>query len=207
MKKRKFKINFDDAEQNARLRDLEAEKEKFKEEYHGVDQDDVNKAIEVLSKATGGKEIYVGTKRSPKSKVKFAQFIQDNWDYALENDYFTDEQMLFLLRIQRYMQFKSNCIVDNIHSRSAVPLTQKAIAERLKTSAPKVSRIVNQLVDKGVIVKAQGQKTEGNNARTYALFINPNIIYSGERDNIETTLKALFANAKPLFKNFPVTLF
>lgn len=206
MKKRKFKIDFTDAEQNARLRDLEVEKEKFKEDHHGIEQEEVNQAMETLSKATG-KDIYIGTKRSPKSKVKFAQFIQDNWDYALENNYFTDEQMLFLLRVQRYMQFKSNCIVDDIHSRSAVPLTQKAIAQRLKTSAPKVSRIVNELVDKGVIVKAQAQKMEGNNARTYALFINPNIIYSGERDNIETTLKALFANSKPLFKKFPVTLF
>jgi predicted transcriptional regulator len=206
MKKRKFKIDFTDAEQNARLRDLEVEKEKSKEDHHGIEQEEVNQAMETLSKATG-KDIYIGTKRSPKSKVKFAQFIQDNWDYALENNYFTDEQMLFLLRVQRYMQFKSNCIVDDIHSRSAVPLTQKAIAQRLKTSAPKVSRIVNELVDKGVIVKAQGQKMEGNNARTYALFINPNIIYSGERDNIETTLKALFANSKPLFEKFPVTLF
>ncbi|MEN3156742.1 helix-turn-helix domain-containing protein [Priestia aryabhattai] len=207
MKKRNFRLNFTEADQNARLRDLEIEKEQLKEEYHGVDQEEVNQAMKTLSKATGGKEIYIGTKRSPKSKVKFAQFIQDNWNYALENDYFTDEQMLFLLRVQRFMQFKSNCLVDDIHSRSAVPLTQKAIAQRLKTSAPKVSRIVNELVEKGIIVKAQGHKVEGNNARTYALFINPNIIYSGERDNIETTLKALFANSKPLFKNFPVTLF
>lgn len=125
----------------------------------------------------GGKEIYVGTKRSPKSEVKFAQFIQDNWDYALENDYFTDEEMLFLLRVQRFMQFKSNCLVDNIHSRSAVPLTQKALAQRLKTSAPKISGIVNGLVEKEVIVKAQEHRTEGTNDRTYARFINPNIIY------------------------------
>ncbi|MCM3677249.1 helix-turn-helix domain-containing protein [Peribacillus simplex] len=115
--------------------------------------------------------------------------IQDNWNYALETGFFTDEEMLFLLRIQRFLQFKSNCIVDDIHSRSAVPMTQKAIAERLRTSSPKISRIVNDLVEKGVIVKAQGQKIEGNNARTYALFINPNIIYSGERDNVETLFK------------------
>ncbi|WP_282053320.1 replication/maintenance protein RepL, partial [Priestia flexa] len=166
-----------------------------------------NKAMETLSKATGGKEIYIGTKRSPKSKVKFAQFIQDNWDYALDNDFFTDEEILFLVRIQRFLQFKGNCIVDNIHSRSPIPMTQKAIAERLGTSAPTVSRIVKNLVNKGVIVKANGHRPEGVKARTYALFINPNIIYSGDRDNVETTLKTLFTNAKPLFKKFPVALF
>ena len=141
-----------------------------------------------MSKATG-KDIYVGTKRSPQSKVKFVQFIQDNWDYALENAFFTDEEMLFLLRIQRFLQFKSNCIVDDIHSRSAIPMTQKQIAERLGTSTPKVSRIVKNLVEKGIIVRAIGPKIERNNVRTYALFINPNIIYSGGRDNVEVTLK------------------
>ena len=199
-------ISFTEAERKARQRDFEIEEKKFTEEHNGVNQDDFQKALETMSKATG-QDIYVGTKRSSQSKVKFVQFIQDNWDYALENAFFTDEEMLFLLRIQRFLQFKSNCIVDDIHSRSAVPMTQKQIAERLRTSTPKVSRIVKNLVEKGIIVRAVGQKTEGNNVRAYALFINPNIIYSGERDNVEVTLKALFSNAKPLLKDFPVALF
>lgn len=200
------KKNFEQAEKNARKRDFENEKEKFKQGYRGVDQEEANNAMKTLSKATG-KEVFIVTKRSPQSKVRFVQLIQDNWNYALETGFFTDEEMLFLMRIQRFLQFKSNCIVDDLHSRSAVPMSQKQIAERLKTDKSKVSRIVNKLVDKGVIVKANGHKAEGVNARTYALFINPNIIYSGDRDNIETTLKALFINAKPLFKDFPVALF
>ncbi len=200
-------IGLNEANRNARKRDLKNEKEKLKQDYHGIDQEEVKRAMETLSKATGGKEIFIGTKRSPQSKVRFVQLIQDNWNYALETGFFTDEEMLFLLRIQRFLQFKSNCIVDDIHSRSAVPMTQKQIADRLGTSAPKVSRIVNGLVEKGVIIKANGHKAEGVKARTYALFINPNIIYSGERDKVETTLQALFINAKPLFKDFPVALF
>lgn len=200
------KKNFEQAEKNARKRDFKNQKKKFKQDHSGVDQEEANNAMKTLSKATG-KEVFIVTKRSPQSKVRFVQLIQDNWNYALETGFFTDEEMLFLMRIQRFLQFKSNCIVDDIHSRSAVPMTQKALAEKLGTSAPKISRLVNNLVDKGVIVKAQGQKIEGNNARTYALFINPNIIYSGERDNVETTLKTLFINAKPLFKNFPIALF
>ncbi|OUA97300.1 MarR family transcriptional regulator [Bacillus thuringiensis] len=200
-------IDFKQVEKNARIRDFENEKEKFKQDHNGINQEEVNQAMQVLSKATGGKEIFIGTKRSPQSKVKFAQFIQDNWDYALENAFFTDEEMLFLLRIQRFLQFKSNCIVNNIHSRNALPMSQKQIADRLKTDKSKISRIVNSLVQKGVIVKANGHKPEGVKARTYALFINPNIIYSGERDNVETTLKALFMNSKSLFKKFPIALF
>ncbi|HDR4351290.1 MULTISPECIES: MarR family transcriptional regulator [Bacillus cereus group] len=200
-------IDFKQVEKNARIRDFENENEKFKQDHNGINQEEVNQAMQVLSKATGGKEIFIGTKRSTQSKVKFAQFIQDNWDYALENAFFTDEEMLFLLRIQRFLQFKSNCIVNDIHSRNALPMSQKQIADRLKTDKSKISRIVNSLVQKGVIVKANGHKPEGVKARTYALFINPNIIYSGERDNVETTLKALFMNSKSLFKKFPIALF
>ncbi len=155
-------INFGQAEKNARKRDLEIEQKHFEEEHHGVDQEIVDEALKVLSKATGGKEIYIGTKKSPQSRVKFVQLIQDNWNYALETGYFTDEEILFLLRVQRFLQFKSNCIVDDIHSRSAVPMTQTKIAERLKTSKPKVSRILKQLQNKGVVVKAIGQEIEGN---------------------------------------------
>lgn len=205
MNKKKI-INLGQAERNARQRDFKIKEEKFKKDHRGVEKKDFEGAIETLSKATG-KDIFIGTKRSIKSKVKFVQFIQDNWSYALDNNFFTDEEMLFLLRIQRFLQFKSNCIVDDIHSRSAVPMNQKQIAEKLATSSPKVSRIVNGLVDKGVIVKANGHKPEGVRARTYALFVNPNIIYSGERDKVEQTLKALFMNSKPIFKEFPVALF
>lgn len=207
MTKKNNVVGFKQAEKNARKRDFENEKEKFTQDHNGVDHEELNKAMKIMSKATGGKEIFIGTKRSPQSKVKFSQFIQDNWNHALEIDYFTDEEILFLVRIQRFMQFKSNCIVDDIHSRSAIPMTQKAIADRLGTSSPKVSRIVNGLVNKGVIVKANGHKAEGVKARTYALFINPNIIYSGERDNVEMTLQALFINSKSLFKDFPIALF
>nr|WP_255264210.1 helix-turn-helix domain-containing protein [Bacillus cereus] len=133
--------------------------------------------------------------------------IQDNWNYALETEYLTDEEMLFLIRIQRFLQFKSNCIVDDIHSRNAIPMSQTQIAERLGTSKPKVSRILKQLERKGIVVKAVSRRLEGSRFRTNAIFINPNIMFSGDRDNIEITLKALFINSKPLLKKFPVALF
>ncbi|EJQ72232.1 hypothetical protein KQ3_06042 [Bacillus cereus B5-2] len=194
------------AERNAKKRDLEIVNEQFKQDHNEVSKTELEKAMEIMTKATG-KELYIGTKKSPQSKVRFVQLIQDNWNYALETGYFTDEEMLFLIRIQRFLQFKSNCIVDDIHSRSAVPMTQTKIAERLGTSKPKVSRVLKQLQEKGVVVKAVGQEIEGNNARTNAIFINPNIMFSGERDNIEVTLKALFIKSKSLLKDFPVALF
>ena len=186
------------AEQKARQRESEQKKVLTDEE--------LKQANDLQSKASE-RGMKLVPERRVKNRDKFTQFIQDNWNYILETNYLTDEEILFLVRIQRFMQFKSNCLVDDIHSKSPIPLSQKQVAERLKTDKSKVSRLVNSLADKGVIVKAKGHKIKGNNVRTHALFINPNIIYSGERDNIETTLKTLFANSKSLLKDFPVALF
>ncbi|OTZ11027.1 hypothetical protein BK756_10875, partial [Bacillus thuringiensis serovar aizawai] len=68
-------IDFKQVEKNARIRDFENEKEKFKQDHNGINQEEINQAMQVLSKATGGKEVFIGTKRSPQSRVKFAQFI------------------------------------------------------------------------------------------------------------------------------------
>lgn len=52
--------------------------------------------------------------------------------------------------------------------------------------------------------------------KTYILYVMGKILdmssfsldrYKGECDNVEATLKALFINAKPLLKDFPVALF
>lgn len=71
----KKSVDFEQAERNARKRDFENEKDKFTEDHNGVDQEELNKAMAIMSKATGGKEIFIGTKRSPQSKVRFVQLI------------------------------------------------------------------------------------------------------------------------------------
>ncbi|MGM1665121.1 MarR family transcriptional regulator, partial [Bacillus cereus group sp. BceL195] len=71
------------AERSARKRDLEIVNEQFKQDHNEVSKTELEKAMEIMTKATG-KELYIGTKKSPQSKVRFVQLIQDNWNYALE---------------------------------------------------------------------------------------------------------------------------
>ncbi len=112
-------IDFKQVEKNARIRDFENEKEKFKQDHNGINQEEINQAMQVLSKATGGKEVFIGTKRSPQSRVKFAQFIQDNIDQLEEINYLDNKEIVVIWKISRKIGFLSNCIVDDIHKKKS----------------------------------------------------------------------------------------
>ncbi|MGN7198460.1 MarR family transcriptional regulator [Bacillus mycoides] len=204
-------INFEQAEQNARKRDLEIEQKHFEEEHNGIDQETIDEALKVLSKATGGKEIYIGTKKSPQSKVRFAQFLQKNWEFLRKEKYLTSEEKIFLTDIQSNISMHSNAIVDDIMKKPANALTIQGLADCLNTSRTKVSRVVNALIKKGIFAKAvSGDTRDINQAKDYVLFINPNIIYVGDKDDVKEHLVLMFKKQmkdNPTLKKLPQKLF
>ncbi|KZD59381.1 REP 14-3 protein [Bacillus cereus] len=50
---------------------------------------------------------------------------------------------------------------------------------------------------------------EGNNVKSYVIFVNPHVLYSGNKDVVEDSLKIMFAKAMkmPVLKNLPERLF
>lgn len=201
-------INFGQAEEKARKRDLEIEQKQFEEEHHGMDQDAVDEALKVLSKATGGKEIYIGTKKSPQSKVRFVQILQENLNYLYEHDYLTSREKIFLFDIMQYVAFDSNGIVLDIKAKNLTPVNISEIAKLIKTERSHTSRIITSLVKKGLLFKGESG-LEGNNARASVIFVNPHIIYAGDKDNVNEALKLMFNRAMkmPILKNLPNKLF
>lgn len=201
-------INFGQAEQKARKRDLEIKQKHFEEEHHGVDQETVDEALKVLSKATGGKEVYIGTKKSPQSKVRFVQILQENLNYLYENDYLTSREKIFLFDIMQYVAFYSNGIVLDIKAKNPIPANISEIAKLIKTERSHTSRIITSLVKKGLLFKGESG-IEGNNARSSVIFVNPHIIYAGDKDNVNESLKLMFYKSMktPILKNLPNKLF
>lgn len=67
---------------------------------------------------------------------------------------------------------------------------------------------VNSLVKKGILAKAESG-IEGNNAKAYSLFVNPHIIYAGDKDNVNEALKANFYKSMKMkiLKELPDKLF
>ncbi|MGE6553290.1 MarR family transcriptional regulator [Bacillus mycoides] len=201
-------INFGQVEKNARKRDLDIEQKHFEEEHNGVDQEAVDEALKVLSKATGGKEIYIGTKKSPQSKVRFAQILQGNLNYLNKNDYLTGQEKIFLIDITPYVSFGSNALVFDIKEKTPVPMNITKLAEELGRGRNKTSEIINSLVKKGLIAKAESG-IEGNNAKAYSLFVNPHIIFAGDKENVPEHLQIMFHKAMKIsiLKNLPNKLF
>lgn len=200
-------INFGQAEKNARKRDLEIADDQFKQDHNEISKVELEKAIETMAKATG-KELYIGTKRSPQSKVRFVQILQENLNYLYEHDYLTSREKIFLFDIMQYVAFDSNGIVLDIKAKNLTPVNISEIAKLIKTERSHTSRIITSLVKKGLLFKGESG-LEGNNARASVIFVNPHIIYAGDKDNVNEALKLMFNRAMkmPILNNLPNKLF
>ncbi|PEU67791.1 MarR family transcriptional regulator [Priestia megaterium] len=197
MEELKLEKALEAAERKARLRDIE--------NSQVLSQEELDLANQLQAKANAGKMKLVPEKKV-KNKAKFAQIIQPNWGYLFEIDYLKTEEYKFLNRVIPYIGFRSNCLVDDINKKSPVPLSQSDLAQKLGSSKPTVSRLVKQLIDKGIMSKAESGKDDVN-ARMYALYINPHIIYCGDRDNINETLQTMFRKTPKALKKLPERLF
>lgn len=191
-------ININQAERNARLRDIEREKV--------LNEDEMQIADDLQRKADDRGMILI-PKRKYNSKIKFVQIFQENWTFLEEKGYLKTEEVMFLMKLLPHIAFGSNGIVDSPKKKQPLPLNQTGIAEVLKTSKTKVSRVVNNLVDKGIISRADSGTENGGKA--YALFVNPNILFCGDRENLEEGLKLLFTKPMKMavLKELPVKLF
>lgn len=200
-------VNFNEAERNARKRDFDNEKEHFKNDHNGIDQESVEQAVTLLSQATG-KDVYIGTKRSPQSKVRFVQILQENLDYLYEQDYLTGREKVFLFDIMRFVAFDSNGIVLDIKFKNPVPANISEISKLIKANRANTSTTINGLIKKGLLAKAESG-IEGNNAKAYSLFVNPHIMYAGDKDNVNEALKLMFNKAMKLsiLRDLPDRLF
>lgn len=203
-------VDFGQAEKNARKRDFELEKEQFKQEHNGIDEETLHEAMSIISKATG-KDVGIYTKKSPQSKVRFAQFLQKNWEYLRDENYFSNDEKSFLIDMQANISMHSNAIVDDIMKRPPNALNISEIAEVRGSSRQRTSTIINSLIRKGILAKAvSGDIKDVHQAKDYVLFINPNIIYVGDRDDVEEHLILIFKNQmknNPILKNLPQKLF
>lgn len=67
--------------------------------------------LQVLHSTTG-EDYFIGKKKKRTDGVKFVQMITENIDYLCEIRYLTQPEKAFLFDISRFLEFKSNVIVE-----------------------------------------------------------------------------------------------
>lgn len=138
--KHRYKVlDFSKTDQDARKRDFTRKQEEFKQQHNGINEETLSQAISIIIKATS-KDIGLYTKRSLQSKVRFAQFLQKNWEYIREQNYFTNDEKAFLVDMQCNISIHSNAIVDYIMKRSPDALNIQSIANVRDSSRPRTSK-------------------------------------------------------------------
>ncbi|MGN2275453.1 MarR family transcriptional regulator [Priestia megaterium] len=186
-----------EAEKKARLREIENGKV--------LSEEELNYANELQAKANS-KGMKLVPERKIKNKVRFVQLIQENILYLRDIKYLTTAEKNFLMDLVPNVEFSSNCIVNDSRQVNSLPVTQSDLAEILGKKKQNINPIIKGLIDKGILARSESG-IEDNNVRAYALFINPHIMFSGDKDNINGTLKAMFRKTPKELKNLPVRLF
>lgn len=193
-------IDFGQAEKKAKERDSKINSiyEKL-EGSGGLSEEERVIMLQVLSKMSGGEEYFIGKKKKPTDRVKFVQMITENIDYLCEIGYLTQPEKAFLFDVSRFLEFKSNVIVeknegDDIKPNAASP---SYLAKKLGKTRTSISKMMNELLEKGVLGVAEtGVTTEDGrtcSARTW--FVNPNVLCNAPKDDIDRATQQIFSKA------------
>jgi hypothetical protein len=183
--------SLEQAEKNARLRDINNEKKP---------QELAESLIKQLEALTG-KKYFVAEEKDIFSGEPFNQVMHSNLDLLIQIDYLTQAEESFLFRIQPYLEFKSNVIICredkfkrkkkktiDVEDNFELPkhATVSDIAEMIGKSRQKTSAIMNSLRKKEILLNPQGAGRVIENGRTVSprvWVVNPYILICAPRKN------------------------
>lgn len=189
------------AERNARKRELESQ----------ASVNDVKLNLLEQLKELTGEDYGLYQKKGQNKKVPFVQLMHTNIHALVQAGYLKSSHESFLFRIGTLLEFGSNCIVEVQEAKKTKKqkleeeesgdfsdITKAAsvnyIAEQLCLTRQYVSKTMNELKKIGILATAgTGIITEnGRVCTSRTWFVNPNIIYKGDKDNIQTATQHIF---------------
>lgn len=166
-----------------------------------IDLDEMNHQLN-LAKQRGLRLISL----EHKNRAQFAQMIAPNIRYLISQKYLTTAELAFLASISGNVEMHSNAVVSFEKGREGQYLKVSDIAKLMNYSGRQASRLINKLIEKGIIyeyVDANTIKLYGRVVEERPLYLNPEIIFSGDRNKINATLCRLIMNADHLEKKKP----
>ncbi|MFP3669921.1 MarR family transcriptional regulator [Priestia sp. SIMBA_032] len=192
-----MKKALDQAEKKARVRDSKIE-ELIGQAEVGLSADQQKMLLQILHKTTG-EDYFIGKRKKKTDGVKFVQMITENIDYLCEIGYLTQAEKAFLFEISRFLEFKSNVIVEKNVENEGKPsaASPSYLAKKLNKTRTSVSKMMNELLDKGILGVAEtGVTTEdGRICSSRTWFVNPNILCNAPKDEVDRATQQIFSKA------------
>jgi len=187
----------DQAEKKARIRDSRIE-ELIGQVDVGLSADQQKMLLQILHKTTG-EDYFIGKRKKKTDGVKFVQMITENIDYLCEIGYLTQAEKAFLFEISRFLEFKSNVIVEKNVEDEGKPsaASPSYLAKKLNKTRTSVSKMMNELLDKGILGVAETGVTteEGRICSSRTWFVNPNILCNAPKDEVDRATQQIFSKA------------
>ena len=192
-----MKKALDQAEKKARIRDSRIE-ELIGQADVGLSADQQKMLLQILHKTTG-EDYFIGKRKKKTDGVKFVQMITENIDYLCEIGYLTQAEKAFLFEISRFLEFKSNVIVEKNVEDEGKPsaASPSYLAKKLNKTRTSVSKMMNELLDKGILGVAETGVTteEGRICSSRTWFVNPNILCNAPKDEVDRATQQIFSKA------------
>ncbi|MGF9946625.1 MarR family transcriptional regulator [Priestia megaterium] len=192
-----MKKALDQAEKKARIRDSRIE-ELIGQAGVGLSADQQKMLLQILHKTTG-EDYFIGKRKKKTDGVKFVQMITENIDYLCEIGYLTQAEKAFLFEISRFLEFKSNVIVEKNVEDEGKPsaASPSYLAKKLNKTRTSVSKMMNELLDKGILGVAETGVTteEGRICSSRTWFVNPNILCNAPKDEVDRATQQIFSKA------------
>ncbi|OOQ91936.1 MarR family transcriptional regulator [Bacillus cereus] len=189
-------VNFEDAEKKAKVRENKVE-DLIGQAQLGLSAEQQQLLLQVLHSTTG-EDYFIGKKKKRTDGVKFVQMITENIDYLCEIGYLTQPEKAFLFDISRFLEFKSNVIVekndDEVKPNAASP---SYLAKKLGKTRTSISKMMNDLLAKGILGVAEtGVTTEdGRTCSSRTWFVNPNVLCNAPKNDVDRATQQIFAKA------------
>lgn len=123
-----------------------------------------------------------------KNKTPFVQMFHENIDILIKEKYMTMNELGFLSALSPFIAMGSNAVK---HPETDHFMTITEIASVLGFQRETLSRTVKKMIDKGLmyeIVSAREIKLYKRNVNARPLFVNPEIMYKGNKDEIDPML-------------------
>lgn len=135
------------------------------------------------------------------NKTPFVQVISENIEILVKHQYLTHSELGFLMALTPFITIQSNSL-KSVETNEY--LTVSEIARIVGKSRQNTSKTIQELIEKGIIyeiVSALEIKKHHRSVTTRPLYVNPEILYKGDKNQIDPMLCELINEYDYIEKN------